>query len=84
MRLEPSHQERLGEIQDLHAGANGNCPYQALQGGRILFRLHIFQDTVGKGYGIRTKERIPKVQEKYLRALVYFFCLWCRQAILSN
>mmetsp|Transcript_19225 Transcript_19225/g.31098 ORF Transcript_19225/g.31098 Transcript_19225/m.31098 type:complete len:433 (-) Transcript_19225:406-1704(-) len=58
--LEALLTERLGEIQDLHAGANGNCPYQALQGGRILFRLHIFQDTVGKGYGIRTKERIPK------------------------
>ena len=58
----PLLEELIGEIQDLHAGANEACPGQALQGGRILFPLHIFQDTHGKGYGIRTRERIPKVR----------------------
>lgn len=47
-------------IEDLHAGASGACPCQALQAGRILYRLHIFRDTVGKGYGMRTKQHIPK------------------------
>lgn len=61
--LEPLLNERVGRVRSLHEGAGGRCPWLALQAGTgVMFKIHIFQDSVGRGYGVRTKEMIPRGQ----------------------
>ena len=37
-KLLPALTDRLGDIQDLHAGANGTCPSHVLQVGRCRLK----------------------------------------------
>jgi len=58
--LLPALTDLLGNIEDLHKISKGQCPYRALQCGGILYHMHVYQDPVGKGYGVRTMEPIKK------------------------
>ena len=58
--LLPALTDQFGDIDDLHKISKGQCPYRALQCGGILYHMHVYQDPVGKGYGVRTMEPIKK------------------------
>ena len=58
--LLPALTDMLGKIEDLHKISKGQCPYRAMQCGGLLYHMHVYQDPVGKGHGVRTMEPIKK------------------------
>ena len=58
--LLPSLTDHLGTIENLHQISKGACPWAGIHCGGILYHMHVYQDPMGRGYGIRALEPIKK------------------------